>query len=138
MNFHRFSVPCRVVSVLVFVINFIRVFSWYLCFKSMNELHTYILSAKLEQLFSSTWPGKLSKNKWNWLAPQNKAFRIASSGLFKFITVWRIKQNSYVELILMFISYYLQDFFYLDSCSTHTQHIQSNLNQVTTLAAFVQ
>ena len=57
----------------------------------INELITYILSAKLVQLSSSTWPGKLSNNKWNWLAPQNTAFRIASFGVSKHTIVWKIK-----------------------------------------------
>lgn len=65
---------------------------WFRLFdRGANANNTYMLSRNSKLWSRSTCPGKLIMNKWNCSPPRNAAVLIASSGLFKFKTVCKIK-----------------------------------------------
>lgn len=85
---------------------------YYLCFVGFYITYTYIVFVSSAQWLRSICPGKLSTNKWNWLAPQNTAFLIASCGLVsKFTANWKYKIIISIKAFLILLCFRFLNFF---------------------------
>lgn len=84
---------------------------YYLCFVGLCITYTYIVLESSAQWSRSICPGKLSTNKWNWLAPQNTAFLIASCGLVSKLTAnWKYKIIVPIKTFLILLCFHFLNF----------------------------